>query len=205
MTEKDGSRMRSRLRLAALLAGLPIALATAGGQIHTTPAPAATAAHAGPVLDLSGAILVGKGDHGGDRSSHDSGDHRSSHDSGGDRSSHDSGDHRSSHDNGGDRHDNGGDRHDNGGDRHDNGGDRHDRSGDRHENGGDHKGSECHNCGVENGDHRSDDHSGDHNGDHHGGGERGSCSTGHESILEALVDGLCATAETLERGLTGAK
>jgi hypothetical protein len=182
MTEKDGSRMRSRLRLAALLAGLPIALATAGGQIHTTPAPAATAAQAGPVLDLSGAILVGKGDHGGDRSSHDSRGDRSGHDSGGDRSGHDS--------------------H---GDRHDSSGDRHDSGGDRHENSGDHRGSECHNCGIENGDHRSDDHSGDHNGDHHGGGERGGCSPSRESILEALVDGLCAGAETLERGLTGAR
>jgi hypothetical protein len=200
MTEKDGSRLRSRLRLAALLAGLPIALATTGGQIHTTPAPVATAAQAGPVLDLSGAILVGKGDHGGNKN----GDHRSGEKSG----DHGSGE-KSGHDNGGDRHDNGGDRHDNGGDRHDNGGDRHERSGDRHENGGDHKGSECHNCGIDNGDHRSDDHSGDHNGDHngdhHGGGERGGCSPSRESLLEALVDGLCTTTETLERGLTGAK
>jgi hypothetical protein len=193
MTEKDGSRMRSRLRLAALLAGLPIALATAGGQIHTTPAPAATAAQAGPVLDLSGAILVGKGDHGGDKSSHDSRGDKSGHDSGGDRSSHDSGGDRSSHDSGGDRSS------------HDSHGDRHDSSGDRHDNSGDHRGSECHNCGIENGDHRSDDHNGDHNGDHHGGGERGGCSPSRESILEALVDGLCAGAETLERGLTGAK
>ena len=54
-------------------------------------------------------------------------------------------------------------------------------------------------------DHRGDDHSGDRNGGgDHKGGQRG-CAGPQESLLEALVDGLCASAETLERGLTGAR
>jgi hypothetical protein len=189
MTEKDGSRLRSGLRLAALLAALPIALATTGGVIHTAPAPAGTAAQIGPVVDLGGAILVKSdhtdksGDHrSGEKSSHDNGGERSGHDNGGERSSHDSGGERSSHESGRDRHD------------------------DR----GDHKGAECHNCGSDNGDHRnngdsgSHDNGGDHNGDHNGG-EHGHCAPSRESLLEALLDGLCTGAESLERALAGAK
>ena len=84
-------------------------------------------------------------------------------------------------------------------------GDRH-NDGDRHHDEGDHHGAECHNCGVDNGDHRSGDNGGDrdHNGDQHHG-EGNGCSPRRESLLEALLDGLCTGAEELERALTGAK
>jgi len=185
MTVREGSRLPSRLRLAALLAALPVALATTGAMIGPAPPAPSTAAHLGPVVDLGGAILV-KSDHG---------------------------------DKGGDHREKSGEHGDKSGDHHDNGGDRHE---------GDHKGAECHNCGAENGDHHSeggDRHEGDHNGAEchncgfgngdrggheggggdHKGGERGSCAPQRESLLEALVDGLCTGAETLERALTGAK
>lgn len=152
-----------RPRLVALLAALPLAGATLGGALHATPASAATGAQVAHLMDVNGASVAERNDHGGDHKSD-----RSDRSDRGDR---------------GDRHD----RHDRG--------DRADRGGDRGER--DHNGAECHNCGVDNG------------GDRSGGGERkggeGGCGGPHESLLEALVDGLCAGAETLERGLTGAR
>lgn len=112
-----------------------------------------------------------------------------------DRGDHSGGDHHSDRSDHGDRNDHG--------DR----GDRGHDDGDRHHDEGDHHGATCNNCGIDNGDHRSDEHNGEgdhHDGDHRGG-ERGSCAPKRESLLEALLDGLCTGAEELERALTGAR
>jgi len=174
MTGKQASRPRSRLAQLALLAILPLVLATVGGVIHASPASAATRAQVLHLMDANGAAVVDRSDHGGD--------HHSDH---GDR--------------GGDHHSDRGDRGDHGDRHHDEGGDRH------HDEGGDHHGAECHNCGIDNGDHREggggeEDHNG---GDHHEKG--GGCGPKRESLLEALLDGLCTGAEELERALTGAR
>jgi hypothetical protein len=177
MTGTQALRPRSRLAKLALFVILPLVVATVEGVVHASPASAATRAQVVHLMDANGASVVDRGGHSGD---HGSGDHHGDHSSDrhGDRS---------------DRHDEGGDRH------HDEGGDRH------HDEGGDHNGAECHNCGIDNGDHREGGGGGDHNGDHHDGGERGSCAPKQESLFEALIDGLCTGAETLERALTGAK
>jgi hypothetical protein len=176
MTGTQASRPRSRLAKLALLVILPLVVATVEGVVHTSPASAATRAQVLHLMDANGASVVDRGGH--------SGDHSSDH-GGGDRS--------------GDRHGDRSDRHDAGDRHHDEGGDRH------HDEGGDHHGAECHNCGIDNGDHREGGGEGDHNGGEHGGGERGSCAPRHESLLEALLDGLCTGAEDLEHALAGAR
>jgi hypothetical protein len=186
MTGTQASRPRSRLAKLALLVILPLVVATVEGVVHTSPASAATRAQVLHLMDANGAGVVDRSGHSGD---HGSGDHH------GDR-----------HHDEGDRHHDEGDRHHDEGDRHHDEGDRHHDEGDRHhDEGGDHHGAECHNCGIDNGDHREGGGEGDHNGGDHKGGERGGCAPQRESLLEALLDGLCTGAEDLERALAGAR
>jgi hypothetical protein len=106
-----------------------------------------------------------------------------------DRSDH-GGDHHSDHgDRGGDHHS---DRGDHGDRHHDEGGDRH------HDEGGDHHGAECHNCGIDNGDHREGGGEGDHGDrDHHRGGHDHDCEGGLGCFL---VEGAEALAKLLGGG-----
>ena len=179
MTGTHAARSRSRLALLALFVTAPLVAATIGGVAWARPAAAATSAQVLHLMDVNGASVAEHSGHGQDR--------------------------------------------------HDDGADRGDRSDRHHDDDRGDRGARCYNCGWGNGgggctgncggyaggdrggsDSRGGerDHRGGGDGDRHGGDDDrhgGGCAPKRESLLEALLDGLCTGGEELERALTGAR